>query len=502
MPNDTSNLPSVSYYTPVELVGIYRSFLERGRSNGVVWLRGIYVPNQQGQGWASCYDELKDVKTNVTVTIRLNQQDRQKLKPQSLIHVGGLIELNPFANGTIQILVNVTRVEIVKDQFVTEQDMKRSEIRIAKSKKGFKNVDAVLEDKLFRDERPKVALVFATTSITMADFTAGVNAAAVKIDFTEQRQSFANAKTLSVFLKTIDTSGFDVIALIRGGGSGIESLDDVDVLETVSAMDTPVICAIGHVGEELFLKSIADKVAPTPNGLGQYFSEMVETVTAKRNNSRAALIEEVKKQFVKQLDESNKKNKELLAQVEKMTKQAQEQTKSFNEGLKKQQEENKKNLEAQQKKNDEALAKFQAQSKAQMEKANKQNEELQKKLTEITKANETAQKTHAEQLSKLQVQLKSQTEQGAKLSKEFNESLKKMQETNGQLQKSLQKLTAEKVQDTKDLNAAKDRSRELEKQLEEALKKNKGCLSGCLGMITAIIGIASFACWMVCLLVN
>ena len=181
MPNDTSNLPSVSYYTPVELVGIYRSFLERGRSNGVVWLRGIYVPKQQGQGWASCYDELKDVKTNVTVTIRLNQQDRQKLKPQSLIHVGGLIELNPFANGTIQILVNVTRVEIVKDQFVTEQDMKRSEIRIAKSKKGFKNVDAVLEDKLFRDERPKVALVFATTSITMADFTAGVNAAAVKI---------------------------------------------------------------------------------------------------------------------------------------------------------------------------------------------------------------------------------------------------------------------------------------------------------------------------------
>ena len=134
MPNETTNLPSVSYYTPVELVGIYRSFLERGRSNGVIWLRGIYVPKQQGQGWSSCYDELKDVNTNVTVTIKLNQQDRQKLKPRSLIHVGGLIELNPFTNGTIQILVNVTRIEIVKDQFVTEQDTKRSEIRIAKSR--------------------------------------------------------------------------------------------------------------------------------------------------------------------------------------------------------------------------------------------------------------------------------------------------------------------------------------------------------------------------------
>ena len=501
MPNETSNLPSVSYYTPVELVGIYRSFLERGRSNGVVWLRGIYIPKQQGQGWAACYDELKDVNSNVTVTIKLNQQDRQKLEPQSLILVGGIIELNPFTNGTIQILVNVTRFEIVKDQFVTEQDTKRSEIRIAKTKKGFKNVDAVLEDKLFRDERPKVALLFASTSITMQDFNAGVNAAAVKIDFKEERQSFGNAHALSVFLQQLDKTGYDVIALVRGGGGGIEALDEIEVLTTVSGMNTPIICAIGHVGEELFLKTIADKVAPTPNGLGQYFSEMVEKVTAKRNNSRAALVEEVKKQFVKQLDESNKKNKELLAQVEKMTKQAQEQTKTFNEGLKKQQEENKKNLEAQQKKNDEALAKLQAQSKQQMEKSNKQNEELQKKLAEITKANENAQKAHLEQLGKLQVQLKTQTEQGAKQSKEFNESLKKMQDTNGQLQKSLERLTAQNTQTAKELNAAKDKSRELEKLLEEARKNNKGCSSGCLGMITTIVGIASLACWIICLLV-
>ncbi len=443
--NNNQNLPAVQYYTPVELVGIYRSFLERGKSNGVVWLRGIYIqkPNQNVQ-WNAYYDELRDVDTNVTITLKINRNDRSRLKSNSLVQIGGLIELNPFQNGTIQIVVNVTRFEIVKDQFVTEQDLKRSEIRIAKSKKGFKNVDAVLEDKLFRDERPKVALVFASTSITMQDFNAGVNAAAVKIDFKEERQSFGNAHILSSFLRNIDKLEYDVIALVRGGGGGIEALDEIEVLQAVSSMDTPVICAIGHVGEELFLKSIADKVAPTPNGLGQYFSEMVEKVTAKRNNSRAALVEEVKKQFQKQLDESNKKNKELLAQVEKMTKQSQEQTKTFNESLKKQQEENKKNLEAQQKKNDEALAKIQTQSKQQMETVNK--------------------------------------------------SIEKMQGTNAQLQKSLDKLTAQNIQAAKDLNEAKDKSRELEKLLEEAKKNNKGCASGCLGTVTAIIGIASLVC--------
>ena len=384
---EDKNLPVVSYYTPVELVGIYRSFLERGKSNGVVWLRGIYIqrPNQNSQ-WLAYYDELRDVDSNTSITLKINRQDRQKLKPNSLVQIGGLVELNPYTNGTIQIVVSVTRYEIIKDQFVTEQDIKRSEIRIAKTKRGFKNVDAVLEDKLFRDERPQIALVFASTSITMADFNAGVNAAAVKIDFTELRQSFGNGTALATFLKQQDTMQYDTIALIRGGGSGIEALDDINVLQTISEMNTPIICAIGHVGEELFLKSIADKVAPTPNGLGQYFSEMVERVSAKRNNSRAALVEEVKKQFQKQIEESNKKNKELLTQIEKMTKQQQEQTKANKENIDKLNEQNKKNLEAQQKKNDEALAKIQAQNKQQMEQAQKQNVALQKQIEDLSKS--------------------------------------------------------------------------------------------------------------------
>ena len=390
MPESAQNLPAVTYYTPVELVGIYRNFLERGKSNGVVWLRGIYIQrlNQNSQ-WAAFYDELRDVDTNTSITLKINRQDRQRLKPNSLVQIGGLIELNPFANGTIQIVVSVTRFEIIKDQFVTEQDIKRSEIRIAKTKRGFKNVDAILEDKLFRDERPKVALVFASTSITMADFNAGVNAAAVKIDFTEQRQSFGNAAVLAAFLRQQDSAQYDVIALIRGGGNGIEALDEIEVLKAVSEMKTPVICAIGHAGEELFMKSIADKVAPTPNGLGQYFSEMVERVTAKRNNSRAALVEEVKKQFQKQIEESNKKNKELLTQIEKMTKQQQEQTKANKENIDKLNEQNKKNLEAQQKKNDEALAKIQAQNKQQIEQTQKQNVALQKQLEDLSKSQKT-----------------------------------------------------------------------------------------------------------------
>lgn len=89
---------------------------------------------------------------------------------------------------------------------------------------------------------------------------------------------------------------FDVLAFVRSGG-GIENLDDLDVLQTVADLQTPLIAAVGHVEEKLFIKQIAGKKAPTPNGLGHYFSDMVEQVSEKKTRSRAVLTEQNKKQL-------------------------------------------------------------------------------------------------------------------------------------------------------------------------------------------------------------
>ena len=266
-------------------------------------------------------------------------------------------------------------------------------------------------------------------------------------------------KALCEKLKELDAKGYHAIAIVRGGG--IDSTTDVDkpeVIEVVSSLKTPFISGVGHKPEKIFLRQVADKWTPTPQGLGQYFSELAETVNEKKNKSQAALTEQIKKQFKDQLEAGQKQNKELQEKLAKLTKNQEEATKKHNEQV---QALTKAQTEAT-KQHKEQIEAIQKQHKEQLEKTNKQNEELQKKLTE------------------------------------FNGSLKKMQETNGELNKSLQKLTAQNTQAAKDLNEAKDRARQLEKQLEEALSKNKGCASGCLGMVAALAGIVSLACWMIC----
>ena len=428
----------VKYYKPSELLGMFTSYLSQQDVNRqVIYLQGIYLKNpKHDPRWTSRYDILRDENTQTEITLQIPHKLCEDLKDGNLVTVGGVLGRRVQNNSHIQLMLVVSRVEVVQEQAIDENEIKRMELRRKKAATGFRNVDALLEQLLYTDQRPKIALLFAGTSITMTDFIqGGGDIAKAAFDFAEFRANFSRTAELANTIKGIDAQSYSAIAIVRGGGSGIEALDELDILEAVANLKTPFISAIGHPDEKLFIKELADREVSVPNDLGHYFKDMMETVNEKKTKSRAVLTEQIKKQFKDQLEAGQKQNKELQ----------------------------------------EKLAK----------KANKQNEELQKKLTEINKANETAQKTHAEQLGKLQVQLKAQTEASTKQSKEFNESLKKMQDTNGQLQKTLEKMTAQNNQTSKELNDAKDKARQLEKQLSEAISKN----GNNIWMIVAIIAI-------------
>ena len=449
------------------------------------------MTRQSDPRWQYVYATLHDETTQDELTIRLTQQQNQSLTSGNLVEILGTLGRTINNKGLIQLMLNVSRIEVVQNQVIDEEEQKRIELRQRKTSLGFKNVDGVLENLLFTDQRPKMALIFATTSITMSDFNAGINAAKAAIDFVEYRVNFAKAAELCSQLTTIDSQGFSVLALVRGGGGGTEHLDDPSVIETVVNLQTPLIAAVGHVEEKIFVKQVADKVAPTPNGLGQYFSEMVEAVSEKKTKSRAALTEQIKKQFQQQLEAGQKQNKELQQRLDKLTKTQEESQKQHKEQI---EAANKQNAELQKQ-----LAAIQKSNKEQQEAASKQLEQIQKShREELAKLGETH-KTQLVQLNttqtKLQQQLKTQQDEANKRAAELNESIKKMQETNGSLQKSLSLLTAQNTQAAKDLNAAKDRARELERQLEAARKGNGSNSPTAIAVIIAAV-ISFFAAYL------
>lgn len=454
-PKSNTNLPA-TIYKPSELLGMFTSYLSQQDVNRqVIYLQGIYLKNPKHDSrWASRYDILRDENTQTEITLQIPYKLCEDLKDGNLVTVGGVLGRRVQNNSHIQLMLVVSRVEVVQEQAIDENEIKRMELRQKKSSYGFKNVDSILEQLLFTDQRPRIALLFASSSITMSDFEAGINAAKAAIDFSEFRANFSNTNELIGTLRSLDKGDYTVIALVRGGGIQIESLDDVSVLEQIVSMNTPTIGAIGHVEEKIFIKQLVDKCAPTPNGLGQYFSEMVESVSEKKTKSRAALTEQIKKQFKDQLEASQKQNKELQEKLKVLTKAQEDSVKAQQEATKKHNE--------------------------QVQAAQKQNKELQEQLKGI-------QKSHQEQITKLTEAQKLQQEQQKKQQEDLNKNLSKMQESNTQLQKNLAAITTQNTESLKQLAQAKEQAKDLEHKLSESLN-NKGGNSN-VWMVVAIIAI-------------
>lgn len=444
MPEQPIIPTTANLFKPSEIIGILRNHLAIGQVNQkVVCLRGIYFKGTYiNQYFHTASDRLVDESTSDELTLSMPLNLREGYENGNVITVHGILDRTITNKGLIQIVLKVTEVEKLKELAVSEDEIKRTELRRIKSEKGFKNVDNILESLLYQAKRPQVALVYAETSITNEDFEKGVQAARTHIDFTEYRESFARTKVFCQKLKQLDTMNFDVIAIIRGGGAGLEALDEVELLETLVNMNTAWMYGAGHEGEKLFILNIADKAIAIPHALGTYFRDITDGVVQKRNNSRAALVKEVEGQFKKQIEDSNKKNQELTKQLEALQKQNKEQTEASNKKIEE--------LTKAQKEHEKVVKEMTEQHKKATEEANKlhktQNETLQKANTQLQEQLKTQGKT----LTDLQTQ--QQKQQG-----EFNKSLGQMQETNKGLQASVNKMTGE-------LMTARQRVTELESQ--------------------------------------
>lgn len=444
MPEPTNIPAPANLYKPSEVIGILRNHLATGQVNQkVVCLRGIYFKGTYiNQYFHTANDRLVDESTSDELTLSMPLNLREDIENGNVLTVHGILDRTITNKGLIQVVLKVTEVEKIKEIAVSEDEIKRNELRRIKSEKGFKNVDSILESLLYQDKRPQVALVYAETSITNEDFEKGVQAARTHIDFKEYRESFARTKAFCQKLRQLDTMDFDVIAIIRGGGAGLEALDEVELLETLVNMNTAWMYGAGHEGEKLFILNIADKAIAIPHALGTYFRDITDGVVQKRNNSRAALVKEVEGQFKKQIEDSNKKNQELTKQLEALQKQNKEQTEASNKKIEE--------LTKAQKEHEKVVKEMTEQHKKATEEANKlhktQNDTLQKANTQLQEQLKTQGKT----LNDLQEQQKKQ--QG-----DFNKSLGQMQETNKGLQASVTKMTNE-------LMTAKQRVTELESQ--------------------------------------
>lgn len=372
--------PAPVIYTPQEVACIFKEQLKTPAK--VVTIEGVYRQNpKSGNYYGYFYDSLAAQNSNYEMTLVVPAALREKMKDGTLVQVSGVVSKELRNRCSIDLHFNVTRYDVIEENVISEDEQRLMSLQAEKSARGYRNVDGVLEAKLFRGEKPNICLLFARGTITDQDFKKGLEAARSHIDFVEENETFAQISQLRAKLGQLDRKGYDVIAIVRGGGSGIKEVFDMpDLIESVVNLSTPFVTGVGHPGEKPFIAKVADK-------------DLVNRVIDQREKSKAVLVEQVKKQFEERIAASEKQNKELNEKIATLTKDSEANRKLHAEQMAVAQKQNKELQEKIVEMNKNA-ANAQKLHSDQMVLSEKQNKELQNKITELNKSAENAQKLY------------------------------------------------------------------------------------------------------------
>lgn len=224
--------------------------------------------------------------------------------------------------------------------------------------------------------------------------------------------------------------------MVRGGGDkqSFEVFNDSTLAEYFISLNSISVTAIGHTVNESLLDKLADRRFHLPHDYGAGLHLIVDKLVQEKSNSRALLIDEVKKdiskQFIEQvktLDSQLKKKNEEFVEAQKTYKeQVENQTKSFNDQLK------------------------------------IRNEEVEKLKKEITETHEKRVRTLSEQLTKKNEEFQkfqeSSTKQLQDLQKNFQEQQKQRLEEMANYKREISILHDKNMQSTVDAQTAKLRA--------------------------------------------
>lgn len=267
-----------------ELMGLFTNMLASADiCKTVICMQGVYRMGKKMYGNVF-YDKLIDMTSTGEITLTMLPALRANLYDGDVIKVRGTLQPKAHASG-VSLTLSVSQAERVNNDASRQYEKQCSNILNIKENIGRKDVKGLLLGIFRSGKKPHIALICMENSAAWTDFQEGIGSVYQKYDIQKCPVTFKNPSELCQRIREIDDGGIcDVIAVTRGGGNGINELDDLSVIETLATLRTPWIYGAGHEDDRLFVRKIADADKPTPMGLACYLRDIANEACRENDN--------------------------------------------------------------------------------------------------------------------------------------------------------------------------------------------------------------------------
>ena len=326
-------------YTPKSVKKVFLNELSPVASKlktKLIFVKGKYNMNPNGRPYYGrdrlYYDELLDEDSSTKLTVIVPERIRKIVPLDKLCVLRGVLFQKEKTEGvTVDLQLMVDDVRKVEKEKISEKEKneneKRYEILRVKQDKERVNIEDILMGILRERGKPRIAVITGVNAITDKDVREEVGEYAKYYYLNNQKVNLSNEKEIIGTLKKLDKENFNVIALVRGGGSGLDIFNSIELSYTVVSMKTPVVSALGHAEDKLFLDEVVDEKYITPTAFGGKLREIAQKIERdrelKEENKKLRNEEEKLREEIERDRELKEENKKFRHEKEKLRKEIQ-----------------------------------------------------------------------------------------------------------------------------------------------------------------------------------
>jgi Exonuclease VII, large subunit len=318
-PVNPARLPPARVYSPGELSKVLEKQVESrlgAYSITGLELEGVLGEIGEDRGYAKIYGvHLVDDAGGASFELSLPRRLIEKARglEHTRVRVRGDLGTNLW-RGRLNFRLDVREMQPVDARYVEGEGEAEADRSLSSVLRGYRRFRVSFPTPRAEDGAPgalAVCVIHPVSGRVLDDFLGQIREAGeIPFEVHVLGANMGSADELREVIAGID--GFDVVALIRGGGARaeFEPLNDVRLLRTWMEKDAYTVSAIGHSGDSTLLDAVSDASCETPTAAGAYIRE--STIAA----GRAAGIEPgIESEWLRAELHRQKRNVALLAAV-------------------------------------------------------------------------------------------------------------------------------------------------------------------------------------------
>lgn len=151
-------------FTPASLLTCYNSALKVAVEAYPITVQGIYRPDRMNKLYGGVfYDRLiqESGKEELVIKVRPAQREQLSGKAEKLITIYGFVNRKVRPDSVIGVSLDLESVLNVEESKVSEDEKQFWNLQREKAQSGKKDVSLLFKNRLFSNEKPRVALLWA-----------------------------------------------------------------------------------------------------------------------------------------------------------------------------------------------------------------------------------------------------------------------------------------------------------------------------------------------------